>query len=166
MRRVLAQLVDGRHFPGDLGHQHAAGGNIGKGQTAALPCRAQAANVVIAALLQHVGLHQGAGGHHPYNIPLDHPLGQRRVFHLLADGNLVALFHQPGNVVFHTVVGHPAHGRTVGKAAVPPGQRQFQLPGGGHGIIKEHLVEISETEHEDLVPMLILHGKVLLHHGG
>ena len=51
------------------------------------------------------------------------------------------------------MVWHPAHGGLLllGLAPVPAGEGQVQFPGGQHRVVIEHLVEITQAEHEDAV---------------
>ena len=72
---------------------------------------------VIAALGVEVGVfHHGARSEHPDHLALDQSLGQLGVFHLVADGHLVAFLQQLRQVAGHGVVRHPAHGH--GRAGI------------------------------------------------
>ncbi len=150
----------------ELGDVHLPGGNVRKGEAAALLLPADAAKIVVAPLLQKGGINEGAGGHHPGNFPLHQPLCQGWVFHLLADGYLVSPFNEAVDVAFGAVVGDAAHRRPLRKAALPAGEGQLQLLGNQKGILEEHLVEIPQPEEENLVPVLLLHLQILPHHGG
>ena len=123
-RRVNQNLT--RHKAAELGHNRIAdlrawqlgcvgfaGRDIGKAD-AGLPARAAAfgddrAEVVVLILGQHTRFDDGARRDDPDDIPLDDALGERGVFDLLADRNLVALGDEPGCVGFVGVIGHAAH---------------------------------------------------------
>jgi len=65
-------------------------------------------------------------------------------------------------VVRDSAQGHPV----LVILAVSGGEGDAQHARGGHGIVKEHLVEVAEPIEKDGVLMLRLDRKVLLHHGG
>ena len=129
----------------------------------------QAGEIVVLRFLQHRALRHGAGGHDADDIALHKPLGERRVFHLLADGDLVAARDEPCHIALGRVVRHAAHGRFVVRglvlAAVARGEREIQLFGGQPRVLVEHLIKIAQTEKEDAVGILRLDLAVLLHHG-
>ena len=144
-----------------------AGGHVAEGQAEFPVQPVQAGHIVVFMLVEHTAFCDGAGGDDPGNVPVHQSLGQRRVLHLLADGHLVALGHQPGNVGIHAVEGHAAHGRLLllGLAPVPGGQRHVQLLGGQSGVFVEHFVEVAQPEEQDAVLIAFLHFIVLALHG-
>ena len=62
------------------------------------------------------------------------------------------------------MIGHAAHGRALGKAAVLAREGQFQLLGGELGVVKEHLVKVAQPKEEDHAGVALLDVQVLLHH--
>ncbi|OPZ67840.1 MAG: hypothetical protein BWY81_01123 [Firmicutes bacterium ADurb.Bin467] len=140
------------------------GRDVAKGNPGALSVQEHAQYVARAALLEHVGLDDRPGRDDAYDLALDQPLRRRGVGHLLADRDLVPPLDQLCEVHVHRVKRHAAHRRALGEAAIPPGQRQFQLAGDEHGVLEEHLVEVAEAEKQDRVPVPLLHLEVLLHH--
>ena len=85
---------------------------------------------------------------------------------MLTDGHLEALLDQLADVALCRMEGDTAHGGPLGLPAVSARKGQLQHAGGSDGIVKEHLVEISETvEHKEIL-VLIFDLKILLHHGG
>ena len=169
---IAAQLGDdgsADFFGIQLGGVGLARGNIGKADARApAPAGAlavHAAQVVVLVLRQHTAFNDGAGGHHTDDIPLDQPLCLRRVLHLLADGDLVALGDQPRHIGFVGVKGYAAHGGALLLAAAFARKSQFQLAGGCQGIVIEHLIEIPHTVEKNFVGMLFFNFKILLHHG-
>ena len=168
---VAHQLVDqvGRGVRSrELRRQEFPGAEVREAGDAPLRRQVHGGQVIGLALLQHALFQHGAGGDDPQHIPLHQALGQSRVLHLLADGHLVALAQQLGHIALVGVVGHAAHGRLLlGRPGpVPGGEGQVQLPGGGAGILVEHLVEIAQAEKQDAVRQFILDPVILLHHGG
>ena len=92
---------------------------------------ADGAQEVVAGFIQHGVLHHGARGDNPDDVPLYQALGQFGVLQLLADGHLIALCHQLGDVAFGAVEGHAAHGGALLLAALPASEGELQLPGDG-----------------------------------
>ena len=169
---VAAELGDdgaAHLFGGEFGGVGLAGRDVGKADArppaAALLFQVDGAEVVVLVLGQHAALNDGAGGHHPDDVPLDQAFGQGGVLHLLTDGHLVSLGDQPGHIGLVGMEGHAAHGGALLPAAVFAGQRQLQFPGCGEGIVVEHLIKVAHTIKENLVRVLLLDLKVLLHHG-
>ena len=87
----------------------------------------------------------------------------RRVFHLVADGDAVALLDQPRDVAFGRVIGHAAHRDGGALFLVARGERDLELARGGDGVLEEQLVEIAQAEHEQRVGHLLLDAVVLPH---
>ena len=162
---VIEVLV--RLRPGEGGDGALAGGDVAEAQPRARAVPVHGADEVVAPLLQHGGGHHRAGGDDADDVPVHQPLGQGGVLHLLADGHLVALGDQPGDVGVGAVVGHAAHGGALRLrlAPVPAGQGQLQLLGYQLGVLVEHLVKITQPEKQNTVRVQLLHAQVLLHHG-
>ena len=167
-RRKAGQLIfQGGEIPQrQRGHEDLTGGNIGKGKAHLLLLDIDGGDIVVGAFVQHIRLDQRPGGDHADHLPLDQPFDELGVLHLFADGNLVALFDQPGNISVTAVIRDAAHRRPLLLPAVPAGQHQLKLAGSGNGVVKEHLIEITEAKEKNLVLMLFFDFKVLLHHGG
>ena len=153
--------------PGEGGGVGLAGGDVAEGEARAFIVHADGADVVGPPPLQHGGVH-GAGGDDADDVPLHQALGGGGVLGLLADGHLVALGDEPGDVPVAGVVGHAAHGGALvlRLGPVPGGEGQVQLPACEEGVVAEHLVEVPQAEKEDGVLVLFLDLVVLLHHGG
>ncbi len=147
--------------------KESAGGQIAEGQAVLAALAVNAAHVVVFALLQHAAFGNRAGGDDPGDVPLHQSLGQRRVLHLFADGDLIALLNKSRNIGIHAVVGHAAHGGLLllGLAAVPAGQGQVQLPGRQLGVLVEHFIEVPQAEKQDAVLIPGLHLLILPLHG-
>ncbi len=126
------------------GGVHLTGGDIAQAQAVCGGVHVDGADVVVFAVLQHGGGDHRAWRDHPDDVPVHQPLGLGRVLGLLADGHLVALGDQPGDVCVAGVVGHPAHGGALLRrlVPVPGGQGQVQLLGHQPGVLVEHLVKV------------------------
>ena len=166
--REAAKLgADGLGVGADRGIE-SAGGYIAESQAKA-PARAvDAAHIVIFALVEHTALRHGAGGDNAGDIPLHKTLCSGGILHLLANGHLVALLHQTGDVGIHAVEGNAAHGGLLllGLTPIPGGEGEIQLPGSQFGILVEHLIEVAQTEKQDAVLIALLDGVILPLHGG
>ena len=168
-----SQLVEqGPHPVGAGKHRglRLAGGHVAGAQARAGIVQIYAAQVV-AALGAEAGLvNDGAGGDDADDIPLHQPLGGGGILRLLADGHLVALGDETGDIGVGGVVGDAAHGDLVveglGLILVPCGQSQIQLTGRRAGVGAEHLVEVAQTEKQNGVGVLLLDLHILAHHGG
>ena len=147
-----------------------AGGDITGGKAGLILPQPGGGAEVAAAGLQGGVVQDGAGGDHPDNVPLYKALGRGRVLGLLADGHLIALGNEPGNVPVRGVVGDAAHRHLLVKGLililVSGCEGQVQLPGSRPGVGAEHLVKIAQAEEQDGVLVLLLDFQVLLHHGG
>ena len=60
-----------------------------------LSIHADGQDIVVSAFVQHGLFDHRARRHHADDIALDQSFGCRRIFHLFADCNLIALFNQP-----------------------------------------------------------------------
>ena len=78
-------------------------------------------------------------------LVLDEALGLCRVFHLLTDGDLIALRDEAGHIALVAVEWYAAHGRTLFKAALLAREGQIQLPRSCERIVEEHLVEVTDA---------------------
>ena len=75
-------------------------------------------------------------------------LASARIFHLVADGDAVALLDEARDVAFGGVVGDAAHGDGRALFLVARGERDFELARGDDGVFEEQLVEIAQAEHQ------------------
>ena len=166
----LVEQVDGGIGAGKGGGVGLAGGDVTGGKARAPLAHPGGGAEVAAPGLQGGIVQHGAGGDHPDNIPLHQALGRGRVLRLLADGHLIALGDEPGDIPVGGVVGDAAHGHLFIEGfilvLVPGSEGEVQLPGSRPGVRPEHLIEIPQAEEQDGVLVLLLDFQVLLHHGG
>ena len=59
---------------------------------------------------------------------------------------------------------HAAHGRTLGKPAIPTRKSKFKLPTGNDSIVEKHLIKIAQPVKNQSVFILLFDFHVLLHH--
>ena len=85
------------------------------------------------------------------------------VFHLVADGDAVALLDEARDVAFGGMERDAAHGNGVALFLVARGEGDFEFARGGDGVFEEELVEIAQAEHQQGVGDLLLDAVVLPH---
>ncbi|KAF5032626.1 hypothetical protein DSECCO2_615280 [anaerobic digester metagenome] len=126
----------------------------------------QRAQIIVALGVEVGVLHHRAGGQHAGDGALDQPLGLARVFYLVAQGHLEALFQQLGDVPFHRMVGHAAHGHAQVGVGVAAGEGDLQFARRRFRIVEEHFVEVAHAVEQQRIRMILLDAQVLLEHGG
>ena len=160
-------------------HQLRPGRGSGKLRRAKLPCRqvqqrqshagcaarspGADARQPVALLGPQARVDHGPRRKHPRDLAPDDLLRQPGVFHLIAQGDAVALAQKPLDVLFGRMVGNAAHRLLL--LAVARGQSQLQLARSDDGVIVKELVEVANPAHHQAVGMRLLGGKILPHHG-
>ena len=149
------------------GREESTGGDIAECKAEPASVAVEAGHVVVLAFFQHAAFRHCAGGDDAGDVPFYQALGQGGVRQLFADGHLVALLHQPGDVGVHRMEGNAAHGGLLflGLVPIPGGQSQVQLPGGHPGVFVEHFVEVTQTEEQDAVLVSLFDLIILALHG-
>ncbi len=104
---------------------------------------------------------RGARRKHPRDFAPHDLLGELRIFHLIADGDAVALAQQPCEVAFDGVIRHAAHGQLSFAVARSEGQLQFAAY--GDCVVVEELVEVAHAEEEQRIGILALGSRPLAH---
>ena len=122
-----------------------AGGDIRKAEACCAAFQKNTRNVVVFVILKHTALDDGAGRDHADDVAFHKTLGLGRVFHLLTDGDLVALRDEAGHIALIAVERYAAHGRALFEAALLAREGQIQLPRDCERIVKEHLVEVTDA---------------------
>ncbi len=61
-------------------------------------------------------------------------------------------------------MGNTGQGYGIGFIPIPAGKSYFEFFGGGHGVIKEHLVEIPYSKKKNCIGIFVLYFFILLHH--
>ncbi len=139
-----------------------AGRHVGCSDPVLSACRADAED--IGVLLRVLG-NMGARRDHLDDAARYYALRLLRVFHLLADRDLVTCLDQLGYVCFGREVGNAAHGHGILFCLVPRREGDLKDARGFLSILPEHLVKISQPEEQDRIAMLLLDAPVLLHEG-
>jgi len=132
-------------LPLELCDMGRAGGNVREAEACCTAFQENARNVVVFVILKHTALNDGAGRDHADDVALDEALGLCRVFHLLTDGDLIALRDEAGHIALVAVEWYAAHGRALFKAALLAREGQIQLPRSCERIVEEHLVEVTDA---------------------
>ncbi len=118
----------------------------------------------VVLLLTQAGVQRRARRKHPRDLAPDDLLGELGVFHLVADGDAVALAQQARQVALHGVIGNPAHGLVA--LPVAGRQGQLQLAADGHRVVVEKLVKVPHAEKQQGIGILALGRCPLAHEGG
>ena len=95
---------------------------------------------------------------------LDRPLARRRIAELLDDDYRFAVLHQLGQVRLERMVRDARHRYGCARRLPARRQRDVEQPRRVLGVGEEQLVEISHPVEDELVRMLRLGAKILLHH--
>ena len=132
-------------LPLELCDMGRAGGNVREAEACCAAFQENTRNVVVFVILKHTALNDGAGRDHADDVALDKALGLCRVFHLLTDGDLIALRDEAGHIALVAVEWYAAHGRALFKAALLAREGQIQLPRSCERIVEEHLVEVTDA---------------------
>ena len=132
-------------LPLELCDMGRAGGNVREAEACCTAFQENARNVVVFVILKHTALNDGSRRDHADDVALDEALGLCRVFHLLTDGDLIALRDEAGHIALVAVERYAAHRRTLFKAALLAREGQIQLPRSCERIVEEHLVEVTDA---------------------
>ena len=158
-RRLRAEKLPLLRF----GNAEFPRGYVDEGQRKAAAPDGQRREIIVLLGIEVLRVEDEAGGDHAGHLPLHHPLGKFRILHLLADGHLEPFFDQFCDVGGCRMVGKTAEGDGVLPVLVPRRQRDLEDPGGGHGILEEHLIEVAHPEEDDAVGVALLHLHILAH---
>ena len=155
---------------GNLRRAERAGRHIAEAQAVCTGCAVDAGIIIVFGFHQHRAFRHRAGRHDADDIALHKPLCQRRVLHLLTDGDLVALGDQPRDIALRGMIRHAAHGNLILRAfvlsMVARGERQIELARSNARVLLEHLIKIAQPEKQQAVGIALLDRIILLHHGG
>ena len=122
-----------------------AGGNVREAEACCAAFQENTRNIVVFVILKHTALNDGSRRDHADDVALDEALGLCRVFHLLTDGDLIALRDEAGHIALVAVERYAAHGCALFKAALLACEGQIQLPRSCERIVEEHLVEVTDA---------------------
>ena len=164
-RGVADDLVPDLLVRGQLRGQKLTGTDIRGRYAGTAAVIVDAENIIVPALFQGFHVQIGTGRDHPDNGPFDHAPGGLGILDLFTDGHLMAVGHQPGQIGIHRMIRHPAHGSPLRQAALLARQGQFQLTGDQFGVLKEHLIKVSQPVEQYTVRIFFFGLQIMLHHG-
>ena len=162
----LGELVDGQQHgvgAGEFGGAEVSRGEVEQRYGRSLTIGVQGTEEVVAVRAEG-RIDGGAGGEDAGDLAANDLLGELGVFHLLADGDAVALAQKAGDVGLGGVVGDSAHGD--GAFPIPGGEGNLQLAGGGLRVVKKEFVKVAHAEEEQGVRIERFGPHVLAHEGG
>ncbi len=96
----------------------------------------------------------GAGSDGLRDFAPNDPLGFGGILHLVADGHPLPQGNQPPQVFVQRLGRNAGEGHTSRCSVVSRRERQPQEPGSLLGVFEEQLVEISDPEEDERVPVL------------
>ena len=105
----------------------------------------------------------GAGCEDPGDFAANDGPGELGVFHLLAEGDAIALAQKALQVDFRGVVWDAAHGLLL--LFIAGGEGELKLAGDEDGVVVEELVEVADAAEHEAVGILLLSREVLPHDG-
>ena len=124
-----------------------------------VPRGAQRQQKVVRGALEVRGVGEGARRDDPHDAAPQELLLPAGRLELLAHRDLLSHADQARDVGVRRVVGNPGHRRPLARR-----QRDLQKPGRQLGVLEEGLVEIAQTEEEQVIGIAPLQLLVLLHH--
>ena len=131
---------------------------------AAMLARIHRDEQAVAPRVEQVRIGEGSRRDDARDAPLDRSLRRRGIADLLADRNRFAVLHQLRQVLLDCVKRHARHrDRRAGRMSARR-QRDVEQPRRALRVVVEELVEIAHPVEQQLVRMLGLRAKILLHH--
>ena len=121
---------------------------------------------VVAAFFQQSLVGHRARRNYTLNLTFNRAFTGGRIAHLLANGDGLAHFDQPGQITFNRVVGDTGHRNRLTTRLASCCKGYIQEFRGTFSIVEEQLVEVTHTVKEQNVRMLRLNCQILAHHGG
>ena len=118
----------------------------------------------VLAFGQQLRVRQRAGRDGADHLSLHGPLAGGRIADLLTDGHRLAQRHQPRQVLFQRLHGHPRHRDRLAGRRAALGQRDRQQLRRLAGIVVEHLVKVAHPVEKQRIRMFGLDAQVLAHH--
>src|SRR5690606_1997992 len=119
----------------------------------------------VTALFQECIVGDSAWRDDPDDLPLDRPLGFRRIADLLADRDRLTTAHEPSDVALGAVIRHAGHRNRLAGGLAARSQRDVEQTCRALRIVVEQLVEVPHSIEEQRIRILRLHAQILLHHG-
>lgn len=148
---------------GELARRDVGVGNSGGRPRAGFEVadRVDRHQVIRLVLGEQFRLGDRAGRDHADDFALDQSLAVR-LGDLLAHGDVIALFDQPGDVALDGVMRHARHRDALAFADRAAGQHQIKLARGDLGVFVERLVKVAQSKQDDTVLILAFDIQILL----
>ena len=145
---------------GRLPDPEVGGRHVHQGDAQVVRASPERRQEVVEAAVEESRLGDGPGRDEPDHLPPDQlpPLGRRRL-DLIADRDLQSRPDEPREVHVQGVVRHPGH-----RDLLPCGERDVERAGRHGGVLVERLVEVAETEEQEVFRIAPLPLVVLAHH--
>ena len=174
MDEQLAE-IETRDVMGDVpgaGGQRApfAGRHVAPGERPFSPGIRQCPEIVGALGLEERLLAHRAGRDKAHDLALDQRPGAAfarlgRIFHLLADRDLLAGTDQPREVAVDRMDRYTGHRHVASLMLAALGERDIEDLSRPLGVFEEELVEVSHAEEEQIVRIGVFRLQILRHHG-
>ncbi len=119
---------------------------------------------IILPVIKLIRICHCAGGKNLDDAPLDEAFRRGRVFQLLADGYLITLIYKACRIGLISVMRNSAHWSSHTASAVPCSQCKLKRLTNKQRVIKEALIEVTESVEDNLLAHLTLQIGILLHH--
>ena len=100
--------------------------------------------IVVSRLIKNSLGHICTRRNYSYNFSLHDTLSKLRILHLLAYRYLVTFLYQLVQIYIASMIWNTAHWCPLRLTTVPAGQCYLKFSGRRQGIVKEHLIEISQ----------------------
>ncbi len=164
-RAQAVQLLPHRIGVIDLRGSEFPGGYIGVGNANPARLDHDRGQVVIDVAGQQAGFQDCSRRHHPYHLSGEQPANWP-IADLLADGNVVALLDQPGQIRLGRMEWNSGHRDPHAFGNIAGGQHDLQFLRRDLGIVVEGLIEVAQSEEQNGVGILALDFKILLPNRG
>ena len=150
-------------FPVELAELDLAGRSIRDADPQPPGAGPQRGEEVVGRGLEERVHHHRARGQDLRHATLDDSLRLRGILELVADRHLVPETQEPAHVGVALVPRDAAHRDRLGILLVARREREAEQGRPPHGVLEEHLVEVTEAEEQEGVGILFLDAPVLPH---
>jgi hypothetical protein len=146
-------------------------GDVGEGKADGIRTRSQrrrqrnGGEIVVVFLFENLVGEGDARCGDLDHFPLDDALGKAGVFHLLADGDPVAGFEEPGEICVERMMGESGEGDFSRRAVTAAGQRDAEDARRYLCVLLECFEEIPHAKQQNGVGVLCFDLRILLHQG-
>ena len=148
----------------EMGDADLAGGDVQKSQPGGAFVQKKRNQVIVLLVLDQAGLDDRAGRDQTDDLAREDAfLGL--FADLFANGDVITLFDQAGNVIVRGMVGNARHGDLLPFGDVAAGQDDIQFTRSDLGVFVESLVKVSQAEEQNGIRIVLFNIQVLLADG-